>query len=842
MRVDRALRWSIYLTLGLACGSLGYAELSFLPAMPWILLGVAGLLVLAFCLDGRWLLPVWAANVLGAVIVAGSLAWLARLYVVAEREVDTATGDLPWPAAALPHLGPMLMALMVVKLLRLKAYADYWLVHTVGFLQVALACVLTGEPLFGLLLWCYLACSLWCLMLLQAGPALATGRPEANRVNHRPSAAARPVRVPWRLLGLGRALRGALVCGLLGLLLFLVLPRHGDLTWDAGHLTWAGRGQPQTGLPGTMDLKQTGTVKVSEEKAFEVTVTEGTVNGRPKLNLSPYQLWRSRTLDRYLLGRWTNSLPFDLTGGAPMPANAPPQNIQPQQLPSFQRLPKRFHENKELPNLGPGQYVISFNINPRKLGGLVLAEPIILGPGLTDHPYEAYPTDPGPLKQLFYETDGTLNAAPTQSTRQATYIQVTAPPLGARPRVSVPRWFRETARGFPPPGDEMRNWTRRLLQRLAAERRYGLTPAHLAEGPLHWPLQAIHTEAVARALCDYLATSGDYTYSLDLRREDRRLDPTLDFLRNVKEGHCQRFAGALALMLRSQGIPTRVVLGFRGAEHLGEGRYIVRQSHAHAWVEALVPLEKECPEVLGASAAGLLGSPGGWSPFLAAAAFVPGRPREHWLTLDPTPARGDDTNPDFTLAGFWQGTYTQLRQLWLAFVVDFNPDNQRFALLSLWEWLAPGERLAAAARWTGDAYTGQFWTKPGFWILTLTGGGLLFWMVRRFRWGRRGHSPTNPGVGVAFYARLLAIVGRQLRLRPGTGQTPREFGATVGDHLRAAGTPEDLAELPGRLAGRFYQVRFGKLALPDEELQAIDAQLDQLEKRLTQPAPSTTGR
>ena len=38
----------------------------------------------------------------------------------------------------------------------------------------------------------------------------------------------------------------------------------------------------------------------------------------------------------------------------------------------------------------------------------------------------------------------------------------------------------------------------------------------------------------------------------------------MDFLVNVKQGHCERFASALALMLRSQGIPSRVVVGFRG--------------------------------------------------------------------------------------------------------------------------------------------------------------------------------------------------------------------------------------------------------------------------------------
>ena len=80
---------------------------------------------------------------------------------------------------------------------------------------------------------------------------------------------------------------------------------------------------------------------------------------------------------------------------------------------------------------------------------------------------------------------------------------------------------------------------------------------------------------------------------MNLEHQDSNLDPTEDFLRNVKQGHCERFATGLTLMLRSAGIPCRLVVGFRGADAKNSlepdnGWYVVRQSHAHAWVEALV--------------------------------------------------------------------------------------------------------------------------------------------------------------------------------------------------------------------------------------------------------------
>ena len=70
-------------------------------------------------------------------------------------------------------------------------------------------------------------------------------------------------------------------------------------------------------------------------------------------------------------------------------------------------------------------------------------------------------------------------------------------------------------------------------------------------------------------------------------RAIRRIDPIEDFVSNNPRGHCEYFATALALMLRSQGIPARVVLGYRCEEWNNLGKfYQVRQSDAHAWVEA----------------------------------------------------------------------------------------------------------------------------------------------------------------------------------------------------------------------------------------------------------------
>ena len=60
------------------------------------------------------------------------------------------------------------------------------------------------------------------------------------------------------------------------------------------------------------------------------------------------------------------------------------------------------------------------------------------------------------------------------------------------------------------------------------------------------------------------------------------------FLSGDAGGHCEYFATALVLMLRTQLIPCRVVTGYRSEEWDENGKFLtVRARHAHAWVEVL---------------------------------------------------------------------------------------------------------------------------------------------------------------------------------------------------------------------------------------------------------------
>lgn len=94
---------------------------------------------------------------------------------------------------------------------------------------------------------------------------------------------------------------------------------------------------------------------------------------------------------------------------------------------------------------------------------------------------------------------------------------------------------------------------------------------------------------IDKALAIEYFLKGNYGYSLD-NESARAEDPLYDFLVETKAGHCEYFATAQAVLMRSIGIPTRVINGFQLGEFNDFSDYfIVRQSDAHSWVEGYFP-------------------------------------------------------------------------------------------------------------------------------------------------------------------------------------------------------------------------------------------------------------
>jgi transglutaminase-like putative cysteine protease len=88
----------------------------------------------------------------------------------------------------------------------------------------------------------------------------------------------------------------------------------------------------------------------------------------------------------------------------------------------------------------------------------------------------------------------------------------------------------------------------------------------------------------AVALESWFRQTGNFVYTQQPPRTRPNLE-LVDFLR-TKRGYCQHFAGAMALMLRSLGVPARVAAGFTsGTYDSVTGTWTVTDHDAHAWVE-----------------------------------------------------------------------------------------------------------------------------------------------------------------------------------------------------------------------------------------------------------------
>lgn len=318
-------------------------------------------------------------------------------------------------------------------------------------------------------------------------------------------------------------------------------------------------------------------------------------------------------------------------------------------------------------------------------------------------------------------------------------------------------------------------------------------------------------EAVDR-LVSLLRDSREYGYTADLSIDDPTIDPVVDFLINRKQGHCEYFASALTLMLRSVGIPARYVNGFKGGK-LNEdtGKFEVRQLHAHAWVEA----------------------------------FVDGQ----WRTLDPTPAARDQAVDAISESShLWTDLVSHVRNLW-TMGMTMSGDQQQNLLLKPFE--KPTKGLVDSLETIGSAFTergteaGQSNSTAQMIVMRLVAGlagvAILFvgmtWLVkggkarlrRRGKAGRSRHQRNVPTV--AFYERFLAILAKQGHQR-GDSQTPREFVRSLRQQLPSIGSANGESLIPESLTTAFYQVRFGEQTLPSAKLDDLNASLDQFERSL----------
>ncbi len=259
----------------------------------------------------------------------------------------------------------------------------------------------------------------------------------------------------------------------------------------------------------------------------------------------------------------------------------------------------------------------------------------------------------------------------------------------------------------------------------------------------------------ARALEAYLRTH--YGYTLQLSRKVPH-DPLADFLFQRKQGHCEYFASSMAVMLRTLGIPSRVVNGFRTGEFNDvTSQYVVRASDAHSWVEA----------------------------------YFPGH---GWIAFDPTPNAALSGRTGWSrmtlyvdaLASFWREwvvNYDVGHQQSLA-VSATSRSRQLFLLLRGWS-RRRYEKLLATARRSENAVAGSplRWGFSGAMaavlLMFLLNAPELLRSLERFRTATRPEKSPRRAATIWYERMTENIARRGWRKLP--AQTPLEFVSGIDD-------------------------------------------------------------
>lgn len=94
----------------------------------------------------------------------------------------------------------------------------------------------------------------------------------------------------------------------------------------------------------------------------------------------------------------------------------------------------------------------------------------------------------------------------------------------------------------------------------------------------------------AATLETWLRSQGGFTYTVKPEQPAGPVPPLVDFVLRTKEGYCQHFAGAMAVMLRLLGVPARVAVGFTSGSYDKRTKaWEITDHDAHAWVEVFFP-------------------------------------------------------------------------------------------------------------------------------------------------------------------------------------------------------------------------------------------------------------
>ena len=277
-------------------------------------------------------------------------------------------------------------------------------------------------------------------------------------------------------------------------------------------------------------------------------------------------------------------------------------------------------------------------------------------------------------------------------------------------------------------------------------------------------------ERVNAALKLFRTQNFSYTLNPPLLPQTDNIDA---FLFGSRAGFCEHYAGAFTFLMRSVGVPARVVTGYQGGQRGADGSYlIVRQSDAHAWSE--VWLEG-----------------GGWQRVDPTAAVSPSRITQG-VALS---VQGGENLPLVARAagGFLQSLalrWDGLQNGWNDWIVGFDGAKQRRLLESL------GIGEVGSVRY----------------ILLNLSAVILLLALLVFNLRRRNTGPTDPVQRL--YAQFLGRLERT-GLNQGEGETAQNFAHRASSQL--PGKAEQIFEI----AREYNALRYGTEVGTRESLERL---------------------
>jgi protein-glutamine gamma-glutamyltransferase len=289
----------------------------------------------------------------------------------------------------------------------------------------------------------------------------------------------------------------------------------------------------------------------------------------------------------------------------------------------------------------------------------------------------------------------------------------------------------------------------------------------------------------ALAIEKYLSTN--FRYSLDVPLSDQA-KPIDEFLFTRKTGYCEHYATAMVLMLRTIGIPARLVTGFLATEWNEYGNYyVVRQQDAHAWVELHLP-------------------------------------HSGWVMMDPTPAVTETVSPPG-----WQALsriMDSFRLRWNRFFVQYSAADQLAVVRELkaggasvrtraWDSLTALLNPVAAQVGSLVAYAGEgnLDLMGRFLGLALAGLGIIIWLAWKRPWKGLGSAAARreDQMITRLYKAMLRHLARNGLNKP-AASGPIEFQLKIQHEWADAGPPVAI------ITDLYCRGRFGAIALTEEDL------------------------